>query len=262
MLLEKLKKKEDFTPADAAIAEYLLNHPSFASTSTDLAKKANTSQAAVIRLVRKTGFASYKEFILTFSLESRERERNSVIHLEKPFTSALQISEAQKSVQKIYDEVLKEADAQIDQHLLQRLINRIRSSHMIDVYGTGISGIYAEQLAFDLAGLNYPCRYMSGANAHYLQNADNVHTMAIVYSFTGESAAMIDLVNELSVHHIWTAGLIGRPNTSLCNKVDMPITFSPDYYRILDNLSFELAAMYLNHLIYSLLVSRTILSSR
>ena len=70
-LLDILKIKENFSPTEQVIIDYVLEHyQDVASLSArDLAEKTYTSSAAVVRLLQKIGLKGYAEFKIKFTSE-------------------------------------------------------------------------------------------------------------------------------------------------------------------------------------------------
>ena len=258
MLIEKIQRAEDFTSADNAVAGYILDpaNQAYTLTSTQLGRNSCTSQSAVIRFCAKLGYSSYRQFMLDLAEEFKERTLRTNINLEKPFTEKLDASKAKKSVTDIYKHILSDTDSVIDEHILQRVYLRLKKAGQIDIYGSGISAVFAKQLAFDLTGYGYPARFMDGENAQYFSGMkDSSDKVAIIYSFTGNNPSL----NRIAVHArekgIYTVAFTGKFNTPLSQICSDSLYFVSEYFDLLDNIAAEIGAMYLNHILLSLFLS-------
>lgn len=257
MILEALEKKTRFTQADTAIADYLLNNDiTISLTSTKLAQLSHTSQSAVIRLANKVGKETYRSFLHACIEEKEDRKKSRAADLEKPFNAKLRAHEAKDTLSSIYETVKKQADASINDQILERLYHYCKDAKWIDVYGVGISGLFARQLVFDLQSVGLSIRYIEGSNDHYMQSIKMPKgTVVLIYSFTGNNPLLIEIAKKLKDQGITTFGFIGRKYSELEMLCDNSLIFCADYYEVLDNLSFEYSALYLNHILYSMFVS-------
>lgn len=258
MIIEKMKRGDGFTSTDKQIAQYLL-HPqtnSVSLTSTELGRVTHTSQSAVIRFCNKLGYSSYRTFIIELAEERKYLSMQKTIDLEKPFSKRLLPEEAISSVHDIYSYIISNAESVIDRQTLQRVYNRIRFAKQIDIYGIGVSALSAKQLAFDLQGYGYPCRFMDGDNQKYLTQIKNSkEIIAIFYSFTGNNPSMnqIALKNkEQGIHCIAFTSKFDTPLSSIC---DESLFFATEYFDVLDNIAAQIGAMYVNHVLLSMFLS-------
>ncbi len=257
MILEQMKEQKNFTDTDRAIAEYLLHegNADYTMTSTELAKACAVSQSAVIRFCNKLNGTGYRQFMMDLYREKAEEERNTVMNLEAPFDRVLRIPDAQKAVSEIYSNVITRTNQVLDTACLQRLIQRLIHAKMIDIYGYGISGLYARQLAFDLQTLGLPVRFNEGENTKYIEEKNYSGTVSVFIAFTGTNASLIHTAETIRRKGGYCFAAAGRKNTPLSEVCTESITFAPEYYDALDNLSFEIAISYVNHLICSVLMS-------
>lgn len=257
MILEALEKKTRFTETDKAIADYLLNNDiTISLTSSKLAQLSHTSQSAVIRLANKVGKETYRSFLHACIEEKEDRKKSKATDLEKPFNAKLRANDAKQTLGSIYQTVKKQSDDSINDQILDRLYNYCKDAKWIDVYGVGISGLFARQLVYDLQSVGLPIRFIEGSNDHYMKSIQMPQgTVVLIYSFTGNNPLLIEIAKKLKDQGITTFGFIGRKYSELEMVCDHSILFCSDYYEVLDNLSFEYSAMYLNHILYSMFVS-------
>ena len=258
MLLEKMRTQEDFTDTDTAIADYILHSDrmNYTLTSTQLAKACNVSQSAVHRFCRKLGCSGYRAFVLELSRESIEEMRRTVLDLERPFHGVMRVPEAKHAVARIYENTLARADQVLNDMSLQRLVQRLCHARSIDLYGYGISGIHARQLAFDLQSLGLPCRFSEGENSRYLKNSDLSDTVSVLFAYTGTNASLVHTAQTIRSHNGWCFAIVGRTGSPLSAACSESVSFAPEYYEVLDNMSFEIGAGYVCHLIISLLAGQ------
>lgn len=99
-LIEQLNHHDDFTEAEKAIIQFILDNPSKITANTtaaQIAQKAYSSASTVVRLCRKLGYSSFAEFKTNLITRYQKRE-DAAIYVDAtiPFKS----SDSQKHVLK------------------------------------------------------------------------------------------------------------------------------------------------------------------
>ncbi len=76
LLIEKMKRKEEFTALERQISDYILEHRDemYEMTLAQLAGKLYVSKATVIRYFKKLGFSSYRELCVELAREQNYYE--------------------------------------------------------------------------------------------------------------------------------------------------------------------------------------------
>lgn len=97
---------------------------------------------------------------------------------------------------------------------------------------------------------------MDGDNAKYLDGiTDAGRTMTIIYSFTGDNPLLNRIAEKCRKKGIYCLAFTSRFNTPLASVCNDSLLFAAQYYDILDNISAEIGAMYLNHILLSMFLS-------
>ena len=88
MILEKLKRMEDFTHQEQAVARYILDHvEEIQQMSTEeLARVSYTSKATVVRLCKKLEVEGYQELKLKLVSEMVQNIRVNQLLSKEPIT--------------------------------------------------------------------------------------------------------------------------------------------------------------------------------
>lgn len=82
-VISKLKKQENFTFVESTLANYIINHidTAYKMSLKELADVSHVSKPSVIRLYRKVGCQSYREFSIALQLE--KTRMNSLIEADE-----------------------------------------------------------------------------------------------------------------------------------------------------------------------------------
>ncbi|AEG44887.1 MurR/RpiR family transcriptional regulator [Isoptericola variabilis] len=142
-------------PAEARIADVVLDDPTGAvgSTITELAARAATSQATVVRFCRAVGYAGYPEFRIDLAQATSRR----AVELERSGIDEGEIDPADDApavVSKIaFHEArtIEETARLLDLDALERAVAAVADASRTDVFGVGSSGLTAQDLARRLA---------------------------------------------------------------------------------------------------------------
>lgn len=212
MLIQKLREQTDFTPTEKTLADYILaNIEHFGNpTVAGLAAASYTSKAAVLRLCKKLDFASYSEFRNALTQEIESLIRFDLLLSKEPFNERTTQKEIVEKIPILYDKILTEIRSALDLRVINRIVQRISSSHIVDIYGNGITHTIAATAAFKLATLGIDCNVHSGLNEHHaVFNAGQKDRTALLFSLTGGNKAIAKTAEYLRKNKIYTIGMGG-----------------------------------------------------
>ena len=159
MILEKLKRMEDFTHQEQAVARYILDHvEEIQQMSTEeLARVSYTSKATVVRLCKKLEVEGYQELKLKLVSEMVQNIRVNQLLSKEPITEKSTFPDIIHTLPKLYDKAITDTELCMDRNVMIRICNRIKAADRIDIYGSGISYILAQSAAFKFATLGMEC---------------------------------------------------------------------------------------------------------
>lgn len=148
--LIKIKQmKEEFTPADQKIAQYIIDNPQLIleSNSSQLAEIIETSQSAVVRFVKKIGYKGYVD--LKIDIAKSFEDENDFIKdevIEKGDDIAKILAKSKNNVLTTTDKTY----ALLDEENIKKIIKLIIDSDAIYLAGVGSSGLVCEDFLFKL----------------------------------------------------------------------------------------------------------------
>lgn len=148
--LIKIKQmKEEFTPADQKIAQYIIDNPQLIleSNSSQLAEIIETSQSAVVRFVKKIGYKGYVD--LKIDIAKSFEDENGFIKdevIEKGDNIAKILAKSKNNVLTTTDKTY----ALLDEENIKKIIKLIIDSDAIYLAGVGSSGLVCEDFLFKL----------------------------------------------------------------------------------------------------------------
>lgn len=243
MLLDQLKDTSNLTPVEISIAKYVReNAESLIHLSAqDLAVKTNTSRASVFRLCNKLGYTSFEEFKIQILQEKMYSNQELKWIKQDPFYEDMPLLEIEKILPSFYQKVILKTNELNSKQILQRVINYLHTSEVIDIYASGITLTCANGALFKFQTLGKECHIYSTINEHYLFEM-NKPTTALLLSFTGKNEGILSIANYLKKRNIRLIGIGGKGAKELRKLCD-------EYLEIDDDegiLAFEVAAPYLS----------------
>lgn len=129
-------RTSSFSKTDRRIYEAIKKFPEqFADLSiTEICEISGFSKPALSRFAKKLDFGGYAEFQYQFSQELKNRE-----------TEAVSTSNAE-----VYSRLLKEVEQSVSTKMISDLIERMKKSRQVMIFGTNLSRLPAEMLHMSL----------------------------------------------------------------------------------------------------------------
>lgn len=258
MVVEKLKSKENFTYSEKLIADYLLDTQNKIEnlTSTELGKVSFTSQSAVIRLYKKLGLSTFRQFITLVAIEKKEYLKSLNELTNQPSQTFTSYEATQKTMMNLYQKIINETDFSLNKNNVIRLCNRLTYASSIDIYAIGNASTLAKQLTFQLQTLGKTAIYHHSFNQSYIQNMTEVKsTLSIIVTTSQINEDMMQMIRNLKEHHIYvtTIQVASFGNTMECSDA---ITAAISYYDDLDIICSHISLEYIIHFIIAILISK------
>ena len=215
-IIAELQANLDELPdALARIAKYVIENPEKVvyQSLVDLTQYAKSGQASVVRLCQELGFKGFSEFKLALNAELARRP-------EVDLTS----SEGASAIKHLVGGVvtsLEDTASLIDHALVDKIADRLAASRRIDIYGSGVSGIAGEVVAYRLLRLGLNAQSFRDANlAHEVANGLSSGCMAIAISESGITPDTVEFLRCAHSSGAHTISVICRTKSPLAEFSD------------------------------------------
>lgn len=222
--LLRLRESQDAMSAtERAVSDYLLSHQGEVMELSihQLAEKTFASPSTVIRMCQRIGFAGYKEFRQAVTCEVAVR-RMSQGQERREITQSDSLDEIVDKV--TYKNMMSLQDTKdlIDTDILQTCVDLLNSARTVLLFGLGASLYSARDLNLKLLRLNKPCITNDDWHTQLLQARNATERdLAIVVSYSGETAEVIQCMNALRENH--------TPIVAITRQESSPVTELADY---------------------------------
>ncbi len=216
-------------PAEARIARAVLSDPDgvVAATITELAGRAGSSQATVVRFCRTIGYPGYPEFRIDLtqatSRRALELERSGIAHGEiDPNDTAADV------VTKIaFHEArtIEETARLLDMSALEDAVTAVAGARRVDVYGVGASGLTSQDLYQKLTRIGIMCSAPSDPHQQLTQAALlSPGSVAIGVSHSGTTVEPIQALALAHERGARTIVITNFPSSALATHADVVLT--------------------------------------
>jgi DNA-binding MurR/RpiR family transcriptional regulator len=216
-------------PAEARIGEVVLEDPPgvVGLTITELAARAGTSQATVVRFCRAVGYAGYPEFRIDLAQATSRR----AVELERSGITEGEISETDDAsgvVSKIaFHEArtIEETARMLDLDALEQAVTAVADAPRTDVYGVGSSGLTGQDLAQKLSRIGLICLAPIDPHAQ-LQSAAllSAGMVAVGISHTGRTIEPYQALSLARERGATTVAITNFPASPLAALADVVLT--------------------------------------
>ena len=216
-------------PAERRVAEGILAQPGdvvFLSIG-DLATRASTSEATVVRLCQRAGFAGYPAMRLALATQvgrsaanrSPSRIVGTDIAADDPLTDIVaKVGHADGTA-------ISDTVEQLDVESLANVVEAVAAARRIEIYGIGASGLVALDLEHKLRRIGLPAAasvdgHLALTSAAVLTGEDLVFGL----SHSGETLDVIDPVNEARERGATAVAITNYARSTLAEAADLVLT--------------------------------------
>jgi DNA-binding MurR/RpiR family transcriptional regulator len=240
------------------IAMLLLDKPSapLDLSITELAKQAGTSAATVTRFCRLLGYSGYVPFRVAVAADigrgsALDSWRADIGRAFGPKDPPEQVLRALVMAQSI--SLQATADG-IDLHQLSSVAETISRCGHLDIYGTGGSGVMAEEMANRLYRIGIPVHVWPEVHAALTSaSIPRRGGVALAISNTGRTEETIEALSLAGSSGAFTVAITGSAKSPLAQVADCHIVaYASDSYLQPDDLAAKHAQLFVLDLLYLL----------
>ncbi|OOR98502.1 N-acetylmannosamine kinase [Canicola haemoglobinophilus] len=249
---------DSLTKTEKRIATTILSSPELLSQNSlaEIAQQFDVGEATFIRFCRTLGFKGFTDFKLQLSIElaTRDKQPNSLLETDiSKFDGTSQIAE---KLQNAIHNVISETINLLDFTQLEKVVELIRTSKRIFLFGVGSSGLTAEDAKNKLMRIGLQVDATSNNHFMYMQAAlMKPGDIVIGISHSGYSKETIQALNIAKKN--------GAVTVALTHNLRSPITMVSDYVLTNgnrqgqlqgDSIGTKIAQLFVLDLIYTLIV--------
>ena len=216
-LLELREKSKLFSPTEQEIVAHILADPRIVADMTihELAKHTFSSASTIVRLCHHTGYAGYREFRKAVAQELAIWEQTKRVEQKE-------ISHSD-SLREIIDKItyknivsLEETMALMDEKVLAKCVELVRSARVVYLFGMGASLCAAKDAYLKFLRLNKLCVINEDWHSQLLQARNaTAEDVGIVISYSGATVEVIECMKALKENR--------TPIIAITRCIDSPV---------------------------------------
>lgn len=259
LLIEKMKKAENFTPTEIKISEFFLQNKNALSGITvhQLAQATFSSNAAIIRFCRKLGYEGFRDFRIDFEkeLELNKFMESTSVDYTRPFQKKDSTDIIIKQLYTLYKKGLDQVQSSLDHTELEKMANTMLHSKRIFLYGYGDVKLALMRFANLLAKIDiFPVIATENMEERTISKHVTSEDCALFVTYTLQNERFKQCAQILRERNV-SIMLITANRDSMIAKYSTSRIFVPDMERpdriatFYSNFAFE----YILNLIYSLI---------
>jgi DNA-binding MurR/RpiR family transcriptional regulator len=215
-------------PAERRVAEDVLRQPAdiVALSIGDLAERADTSEATVVRFCKHAGFDGYPDLRLALATQvGRSAAHGVPPRLVADVGPDDSLSDIVAKVGALDAQAINDTVEQLDVERLGQVVEAMVAARRIELYGIGASGLVATDLQQKLRRIGLPAAV--SVDGHAAMTSAAVLTekdVALGISHSGETLDVIDPIREASVRGCTSVAITNYPRSSLAATADLVLT--------------------------------------
>ncbi|ACA30826.1 MurR/RpiR family transcriptional regulator [Histophilus somni] len=249
---------DSLTKTEKRIATTVLSSPELLGQNSlaEIAQQFDVGEATFIRFCRTLGFKGFTDFKLQLSIELATKDRQSNSLLETDISKFDGTSQIAEKLQNVIHNVISETVNLLDFAQLEKVVELMRVSKRIFLFGVGSSGLTAEEAKNKLMRIGLHVDATSNNHFMYMQAAlMNSSDIVIGISHSGYSKETVQALNIAKKN--------GAVTVALTHNLRSPITMVSDYVLINgnrqgqlqgDSIGTKIAQLFVLDLIYTLIV--------
>ncbi|MEG1350787.1 MAG: MurR/RpiR family transcriptional regulator, partial [Hafnia sp.] len=241
------------------IAHYILQSPLRVTqlSIAELSRETQAGEATVIRFCRTLGYKGFQDFKMDLAIElaTSDAEASSPL-LDAEIAASDDAHTIGRKLQNTINNVLSETLNLLDMQQVSLVVDALRNSQSVYIFGVGSSGITAEDMKHKLMRIGLRVDAVTNNHFMYMQaTLLKAGDVAIAISHSGDS-------NE-TVHALKLAKQAGATTVALTHNLGSPLSETADFSLINgnrqgtlqgDSMGTKTAQLFVIDLLYTLLV--------
>jgi DNA-binding MurR/RpiR family transcriptional regulator len=213
-------------PAERKVSTFILDNPKdiLHMPIAELSKKANTSEATIIRMCRSLNFKGYSDLKLSIAAAIPQK---AIEHKYQDISADSSLSEtiSQIASNNIYS--IKNTLSVNDEKDISKAIQGLNHARRIAIIGIGASAIVAHDFEQKLKRINKWCEALVDSHSQLVAVTNlNKDDILFAISYSGETKEIINTVNIAKENNINVISLTEYSNNTLQKLSDLNLFVS------------------------------------
>ena len=256
-LLQELLHKEQFSDTEQSIVDFLLEHHREVAelSARQLAEKAYTSSASVVRFCQRLGFKGYADFKIRFVAEAMQTDVEQGISLS--MSNKDTVPSVIDKVTRLSMDAIQETRYQTEPAMLVRTVHLIEQADCVDFYAIGNNKNLADLASYALLQTGkFSTTHHTTASLYMQAMATVKGRVGFLISRTGENKRLIDIAHELIKRDAKFILLTAEKHSTLARLAEETLAVAAaDRCNELGSYGFLSGAKYMIDLLFGVLLT-------
>ncbi|WP_308119366.1 MurR/RpiR family transcriptional regulator [Streptomyces sp. JJ38] len=211
------------------VAEAVAGDPAGCATLTvtGLAERTGTSEATVVRTSRVLGYPGYRDLRLALAGLAAQQASGAAPAVTADIAVDDPIGDVIAKLAREEQQTLADTAVTLDPAQVEAAVTALAAARRIDVYGSGASGLVAQDLVQKLLRIGLLAHahadpHLAVTNAVQLRPGD----VAIAITHSGRTVDVIEPLRVAFEHGATTVAITGRPDAEATQYADHVLTTS------------------------------------
>ena len=251
--------QNSLTRVSQRIAHYVLSSPQKVTqlSISELSRETQAGEATLIRFCRALGYKGFQDFKMDLAIELATTETdNSGPLLEGEISESDDAHTIGLKLQSAINNVLSETLNLLDMNQVNQVVNALRTSNAVYIFGVGSSGITAEDMKHKLMRIGLRVDAVTNNHFMYMQaTLLKAGDVAIAISHTGTSPETVHALELAKEAGATTVALTHHLGSPLCDVADFSLINGNRQGMLQgDSIGTKTAQLFVLDLLYTLLV--------
>lgn len=255
-LMKQLRRHDQFSDSEKSIVKYLLENRGEVSelSARQLAERAFTSSATVVRFCQRLGFKGYADFKVRFVAESMQTNLDGE---GRSITNKDTVLSVIEKVTSIETDALQETKTDLDPAAVVRAVYKLEKAVSVDFYAADNNLHVADIASYALLHVGKFSTVHHTFTSMYLQAMSSNHEcLGVLISRTGENRKLVEIAQVLKKRRTPIVLLTAEKDTTLVRMSDVVLWVATEHkFNELENFVFLTGAKFLIDILFSMLMT-------
>ncbi len=221
LLINRLKKQENFSDTEKQIANYVLHNPEKTTKMTihELSEQTYASASSITRFCQKMHTEGFPEFKVELAREmSHFYIDEQRVEDNLPFTENESPEKIVKNILNLNLQSLTDTYEHLDLQQLVRVASQINKAKHVYLYGTGQSLILAQDFQYKMYRIHRDCHLETQVGFQHIKayTQNNDESVVMMISYYGKGINNLQIIKELHKRDIPVILITGPNMNPLC----------------------------------------------
>ena len=257
-IVEALEKKEKFSHAEEALAEYILNNKGDVINMSiqELSAESFVSTSCVVRLCKKLGMDGFPEFKLTLATQLSNKEEEIIVDPNFPFLENDSFYEIARKVHTLTVSAIDDTYSKFSARNFDKAVRMIKRAKKVAIFARGDNYMRALSFTNMMMKIGYTINIntIPMEDDHVALGLDD-HDLAIIISYSGSTFDIIRTCKILERNNVPVIAITAKPKSKVAQLAKLLFMISDKESQSIkfSNFASQEAIAFVLNTIYSLI---------